>query len=218
MRTIRRVLLVAALIGAGYVGFRWGPAVFPRVEQVLGIDGTSEAAGVPASPELADATLDRFERFRRGDDGDRLVLGDAELTSLVRYSLPGILPPGVQDAEVSMSEGQVSVSARVALASFPRLPDLGSVVGLLPDTVTIEVRGTLVPHDQGHLALLVDRVRAGKVPIPTRMVGDVLDGLGGDRPATLPRDGLPVPLPDGIGSVFVQRDSLVLLSKTAGGN
>jgi len=64
------------------------------------------------------------------------------------------------------------------------------------------------------LALQVDRVQAAKIPIPTRMVADVLDGLGRQGPASLPEDALMVPMPDGLESIFVQRDSLVMLAKT----
>lgn len=219
LKTFRRLVLAVALLGAAYAGFRWGPAVFPRVESMLGLGGGEEAAESVPSPELAEATLDRFERFRAGESGERLALGSDELTSVVRYSLPGLLPPGVSEPEVRLREGKVHLSARVAVASFPSLPSLDQVVGFLPDTLLMEMRGSLVPLDQNNLALVVDRVQAGRIPVPSRMVGDVLDGLRGERDvAGLPEDALPVPLPDGLDSVFVQRDSLVLVSEPPGGN
>jgi len=77
----------------------------------------------------------------------------------------------------------------------------------------IEMRGSLVPLDQGNLALVVERIRAAKIPIPSRMIADVLDGLGREGPASLPDDALQIPKPDGLEAVFVQRDSLILLAK-----
>jgi hypothetical protein len=215
VKLIRRFVLLVALVGAAYAGFRWGPAVFPRLEEVLGIGGdhASLVAADQPTAELADSTLDRFERFRAGEGGDRLVLGGRELSSVLRFSLPGIIPPGVSEPIVRLEDGQVHLSARVAMAAFPKLPRLDNVVGILPDTVTVEIRGSLVPHDQRNLALLVDRISAARVPIPTRMVAEVLEGFGRGGRAGLGPDALPVPLPDGIRSVHVQRDSMVFIAE-----
>jgi len=215
VKLIRRFVLLVALVGAAYAGFRWGPAVFPRLEQALGIGGEEASLADDARPtaELADSTLDRFERFRSGEGGDRLVLGGRELSSVIRFSLPGIIPPGVSDPLVRLEDGQVYLSARVAVEAFPRLPKLDEVVGILPDTVNVEIRGSLVPHDQANLALIVDRISAARVPLPTRMVAQVLEGFGRGGRSGLGPDALPVPLPDGIRSVHVQRDSLVLIAE-----
>lgn len=219
MKPLRRLAFAFALVAAAYAGFRWGPAVFPRFQTMLGIEADGGASAEPApSPEIAEATLDRFERFRAGGEGQRLALGGTELTSVVRHSLPGLLPRGVADPEVRLRDGKVHVSARVAVSSFPRLPRLDQVIGLLPDTVLMEMRGSLLPLDQTHLALVVDRVQAARIPIPTRMMGEVLDGLRGDRGGPgLPDNALPVPLPDGLEAVYVESDSLVLVSEGAGG-
>lgn len=220
MKTARRAILLLALLVAAYAGFRWGPTVLPRLEEMVGVErsgGESEEDDPEPTPELAEATLDRFERFRAGEEGGRMAVGGPELTAVVRHSLPGLLPPGVRDPTVEMGDGKVNVSARVAVDAFPRLPALDQVVGFLPDTLLMEIRGSLVPLDSNHLALVVDRVRAARVPIPSRMTHEVLGGLRGDRGgAGLPEDALPVPLPDGLDSVFVQRDSLVLLAATGG--
>jgi len=223
VKTLKRVVLAVALVAAAYAGFRWGPAVFPRLEALVGLGSDApdwvplEAEPAP-TPELAAAALDRFEAFRAAEAGERLPLGSTELTAVVRHALPGLLPPGVAEPQVRLRDGKVNVSARVAVAAFPRLPRMDQVVGLLPDTLLVEMRGSLVPLDQNNLALVVDRVLAGRIPVPDRMVGDVLDGLRGNRgTAGLPADALPVPLPEGLESVFVQRDSLVLISDGSGG-
>lgn len=216
MRLVRTAVGVVVLVGVAYAGFRWGPAVFPGVESLLGLPASRSPAGAaepgkPApSPEIAEATLDRFERFRRGEGDGRLALGGTELSSLVRYALPGLIPQGVAEPTISLHDGRVRVTARVAVEAFPRLPRLEEVMGFLPDTVLVEVEGTLVPLDQSFLALLVDKVEASRIPIPKRLVADVLAGLGREGPASLPADALAVPIPDGVSSVFVQKDSLVL--------
>ncbi|MFQ5538378.1 MAG: hypothetical protein ACE5GJ_13115 [Gemmatimonadota bacterium] len=214
MRLMRRLLLLALLIGAAYAGYRWGGGVFPWVEARFaggaGEEGDGAAGPVP-SPELAEVTLDRFERFRRGDEGATLEVGGAELSSLVRYAIPGILPPGVGEPTVELADGEVHVSARVAVDAFPRLPNLDQVIGMLPDTVLVEIRGTLTPYDQEHMALAVDRVRVARVPIPGRLVSDVLRGLGREDRPGLDANALPVPIPDGVDRVFIQGHNLVLV-------
>ncbi len=214
---LKKSVAVVALLGAAYAGFRWGPMVFPQLEGFVGwagervSDAVSEAVTeTEPTPELADATLDRFERFRNGEGPDRISLGGAELSAVVRHALPGIIPPGVDQPTVALADGRVRLSARVALDAFPRLPALDDVLGLLPDTVLIELEGTLVPHDRRHLALLVDRVEAARIPIPRRFVGEILAGFGREAPEGFSPEALSVPLPDGLQSVYVQRDSLVL--------
>jgi hypothetical protein len=212
---IKKLLTLVVLVGVAYAGFRWGPVVFPAMERALGIEPAVQPVeeGGP-TPEMAEQTLDRFEEFRAGELGDRLALGGPELSSIIRYAMPGLIPPGVADPTVELDEGDVHLSARVAVEAFPSLPRLDKIIGLLPDTILIEIRGSLVPIDQGTLALLVDRVQAAKIPIPSRMVAEVLNGLGRSGPESLPEDALLVPMPDGLESIFVQRDSLVMLAKT----
>ena len=87
---------------------------------------------------------------------------------------------------------------------------LEEVMGLLPDTMLMEVEGALVPLDQSFMALLVERVEASRIPIPKCLVAEVLAGLGWEGPPSLPADALAVPIPDGVTAVLVQKDSLVL--------
>jgi len=217
MRPVRAAVGLVALAGMTYAGVLWGPLVVGRLGGLLGLGAPASGVGIEAgaapSPELADATLDRFERFRAGAGERRLALGGAELSSVVRYALPGLIPPGVTDPTIALREGRVLVSARVAVAAFPRLPDLGQLLGLLPDTVLLEMEGSLVPVDQAFLALVVDKVEASRVPIPRRMVADVVAGMGRKGPASMPANALAVPIPDGVASVSVQGDSLVLQTR-----
>jgi hypothetical protein len=215
--SLKKVTAVVALMGAAYAGFRWGPAVFPRVEGFVGWAGerVSEAVSevateVEPTPELADSTLGRFERFRSGEGPDRMSVGGPELSAVVRHALAGIIPPGVDEPTVALSDGRVQLRARVALEAFPRLPALDEVLGILPDTVLVELEGSLVPHDRQNLALLVDRVEVARIPIPSRFVGEILAGFRRPAPDGFPSDALSVPLPEGLESVYVQRDSLVL--------
>jgi hypothetical protein len=204
IRHIVRALLVLATVvvalGAWVFWPRAAAAPDPR-----------DPNGIGPSPELAESTLDRFERFRAGGAGGRLALVDAEIGSVLRFALPGILPPGVSDPDVRMAGSDVTLTARVATRAFPDLPALAPVIGMLPDTVSVLMAGTLTQFGKQSLAFHIEHVEAGGVPLPDRLVPEVLAGLGRTHRGGLPENALHIPLPAGIDSVYVERDSLVLL-------
>lgn len=203
-----KALLLVVLAAGAFAAWQWGPELLPQVQSWLGV-GEEE---VPPSPELAEATLDRYEAFQAGEGPDRMSVGDTELASVLRYALPGLLPPGVSEPMVEMDDGRVRMSARVALAQAPRLPSLDEVVGILPDTVTLAMKGTLTPLDGGGMALVVDEITAARIPVPGRMIPDILTALGRtDRPGLRP-DAMEVPFPQGLESAYILRDSLILVA------
>jgi hypothetical protein len=219
-KILAAVVLVVALVAAAYAGFRWGSHVFPPLERLLGMHPApvvvpTEATRASDGPtaQLADSTLERFERFRRGRGGDRLALSGRELSAVARFAMPGLIPPGVSEPTVDLEQGRVHLKARLAVASFPQLSRVGAMMGMLPDTVPLEMEGTLVPSDQDRMALLVDKVEVAYLPVPKSMVVEILKGLRRGAPSTMPADALPVPIPEGVKSVYVQRDSLVLVAK-----
>ena len=140
------VLIVVLATGVAYAGFRYGDGVFPALERWAGQEREAQEPELLPSPALAEATLDRVEAFRAGDSGeDRLLLDGPELSSVVRYSFPGILPPGVDDPSVGFRGDEMLLTARVAVASFPDVTALGEAIGILPDTVDVIIRGALRP-------------------------------------------------------------------------
>lgn len=200
-----RLLLLSALVlvpvGAWLA---WpGPAEGPT---------GAPAPRVDVSPALAEATLDRFERFRAGNGGPQLSLADAELSSVLRFALPGILPPGVSEPDVRLSGSRVNLFALVATDAFPELPALDPLLGILPDTVPVRLAGELSQFGKQSLAFHVDQIEAATIPLPVRMVPEMLAALGRAHRGGLPPNALHLPLPSGIDSVFVARDSLVLVS------
>lgn len=207
--------LVAVLLvtGVAYAGFRYGGGVFPVLERWAGVNDSLTVGPVP-SPQLAEATLQRLEAFRDGGAADeRLELGGPELSSVVRYSVPGLIPGGVQEPTVRFDAGEMLLSARVAVSSFRDLPALDEVLGLLPDTVDIEMRGTLMPFDTRASALQIRRVEASRIPLPNRMVPGILSALGRTDREGLPSDAMAIPLPSGIRRAFIEDDHLVLVSE-----
>ncbi len=206
-----RTWLLGLLVAAALAGWRWGPALFPRVQGWF-----AEEEGVVEvlpSPELADAALDRFERFRDGEVGDQLSLSATEVASVLRYSAPGTLPAGVSVPDVEFHDGVVEMSARVAVEAFPGLPTLDGILGLLPDTVSISIEGAIAPLDDEYIALIVHAVHAAfiPVPLPDGMTPRILTALGRRGRVGLAVDAMAFPLPSGVQSAHVVRDHLVLV-------
>ena len=206
-RTFSRAMLLA--LGTVVAG-AW--LLWPRVTTRM----TSRFVAAPVaasavSADLAEAALDRFEAFRAGLAGERLAMSDTELSSVVRYAILGILPPGVSEPEVTLEGGSLTLAARVAIEAFPDLPALDQVVGMLPDTVPVRMEGELAPFGKESVTFTVGHIEAGRIPLPGRLIPRVLSALGRRQRDGLPRDALHLPLPSGLSSVYVSGDSLVLV-------
>jgi hypothetical protein len=206
-RSFGRAMLLA--LGTAVAG-AW--LLWPRVATLVTSRFVTPPVAAPAvSADLAEATLDRFEAFRAGRAGERLAMSDAELSSVVRYAIPGILPPGVSEPEATIDGGSLALSARVATQSFPDLPALDQAVGVFPDTVSLRMEGELAPFGKESLIFRVRHIEAGPIPLPGRLIPRVLTALGRRHRDGLPWDALHLQLPSGLSSVYVLEDSLVLV-------
>lgn len=205
----KKVFLLILLVLAAYAGWRWGAQVFPKVNEWLGLGGGAAADPVPTQ-ELADSVLEKIRSFRSGNGPDQLALGGNDLTSVLRFSVPGMMPSGVSDPRVSLGGGRVRFKARVALEAFPELPDLGGILGFLPDTLDVELDAAMMPFGEGSAALLVHRIEAAGIPLPGRLVPEILKAMGREARPGLPEEAFFVPLPSGLGSAYILTDSLIL--------
>jgi len=164
-----------------------------------------------AEAEVAGRAIARLQLFRTGDAGRTLTLTGEELTAVLRGALPGILPHGVSDPMVRLVDGEVRIEARLSRADFVASKLLVSVLGVLPDTVDVELRGRLARHG-GRLAFRVERSWASRVPLPPWVVRTIAIDLG-ERVMVADSSEAPVLTvrwPDGVGDVIVAGDRLVL--------
>lgn len=207
---IGRAAFVVVIAGGGYAGWRWGPEVAPRVQAWLDEEpGTEEQR---PSPELAQATLDRLEALRDGSGPGRIALGNVELASVLMYALAGLIPEQVSEPSIEMADGILTLSGKFPLDALEGLDELGPARNFLPDTLLLELQGSLVPLDDRRIALVIQRVLASHIPLPDRMIAGVLRSLGREAEEGLSSDALAVRLPSGLQSAYILRDSLVLVA------
>jgi hypothetical protein len=154
--------------------------------------------------------MTRLRDFTRGEAGTRLALGDRELTSLLQYSLQGILPEGVTDPSARIDRERIHLRSRVHLASFPDLPDLGPILGLLPDTMEVELEGSLMSLGEEEGVMLVRGIEASRIPLPGRLIPQILRALGWESRPGLPPEAFAFPLPGPLTAAYIDSDSLVL--------
>jgi hypothetical protein len=206
-----KIVLALLLVVTAYAGWRWGHVFFP---QITALFSTEEAAlSETVSPEIAEATMDRFEALRRGEIEGRLSLSAGEIESVLRYSVPGLILAGIVEPRIEMADGVITLRARVSVETFPEMPDLDAVLGFLPDTLVVSFEGALAPLDDERWdALVIHDIRAGIIPLPDRMIPEILQAMGREYVDGLADDALAIPLPDGIESVYIVQDSLVLVS------
>ena len=205
-----RAAFLVLLMGAGYAAWRWGPEAEPFVRSWLGRPPRADEPVV--SPELARVTLERFDSLRRGSGPGRIALGNAEVLSVLRYAVTGMIPETVTEPSVALKDGGLILSGKVPLEAFEGLADLGQVLGFLPDTLMLELQGSLTPLDDQRAALVVHKVVAARIPLPDQMIASVLEALGREAEEGLSLDALAVPLPSGLESAYILRDSLILVA------
>ena len=210
---VSKLVGLALIVAVAYAGWRWGDAVFPALQSRFGTeDGPTIGAEAPEYSEALGATaLQRIEAFQVGREAE-LALSGAEITSLLRYSRRDVLPNGVHTPTVRFEAGRAYTSGQVALADFPKLPDLGPVAGMLPDTVSLELRGSVMGFGDREAALMVQGIEVAGIPLPGRLIPEVLTALGRSDREGLPEEAVAVLLPTGIAAAHVEGDMLILVA------
>ena len=209
---VRRVLGLLAFVFAAWAGWQWGDYVFPPLLERAGIAQEPVIAvdGVEPSPELGQDAWNRILDFMESG-GEDIELSGVEVTSLLRYSRAEQVPEGMGDPAVFFEEGRAVASADVAVSDFPGLPDMGPVAGMIPDTVRVQITGSVIGFGEGEAVLFAQGIEIGGVPLPRAVIPEVMRGLGRAHRPGLPPEAVAVDLPDGIASVHVSGDRLVVV-------
>lgn len=167
------------------------------------------------SEELAQSASAKLATLGR-DGVTRVALHEAELQSLIKYRWTTALPDHVVSPRVGIGAGRVTMEAAVPVARLGRIAELDEIIAFLPDTTSLRAVASFVPLDGRHMVLEVHELGAAGVPIPKRLIPPILDRFRMHDVAGVGRNGLAVPLPPGIGNVYVSGDSLVLSARSGG--
>lgn len=197
-RVVALVFLAIIVVAA----WRFGPGL---VEDI-GF-GTHDSEEVSA--EVGARAVDRYLELV-GGDRDSAVFSGPELESILRFHAPDALPPGVTDPSIEIRDGEVRVGLRVALDLLPRIPEIEGMRHLLPDSVPVELRGSVVPLEGSRSALIVRRIDVASVPIPRTLHAPLISALDPVRPEGLPEESITFRLPDGIRSAEVRDNRLLV--------
>lgn len=211
---MRRMLVLGAVVATAVLAVVLVGTPSPGPRSSTGGRDAGGPRAPDATPELAARTVDRLQLFRTGNAGRRLALTDDEITALLRHAMPGVLPSGIRDPVVRLASGTVLVEARLVSADFVGSGLLASVLGALPDTLDVDLRGRLSSSHDG-LVLTVEDARASGVPLPGGAVaaiaraltddsGEGATSLGGERAS------LSMRWPDGVAHAAVVGDRLLL--------
>lgn len=175
--------------------------------------GRAVAAAPAVSPAVADSAEAKLTALAEGGGPNRIALSENEVQSLVEYRLGGRVPASVGVPQVELREGRVRLTGRVATHRIAPAGNLTDVLSLLPDTTELSATGQLVPYEGERVALEINDLAAARVPLPSRVIPQVLDLLGRPAEAPLPRNAVALPLPAGAGAAYVSGDSLVVLAR-----
>ncbi len=196
------LLLLVGIIGAAW---HFGPSLYEEVRW----DASAPAPVLDPTPELA---ADAEARILGLLDGtfEEISLAAVELESLIRFRMNEGWPEGVSPPTVAFRADELQLGVRLAHERLPRLPELDGILGFLPDTVPVQLRGRVLALSGGEAALLVNRIEAASIPIPRRFFEPILERVQPNGRADLPPEALFLPLPTGIRSARVDGDRLVL--------
>lgn len=166
------------------------------------------------SPELARHTEERLRAFADGEDADSLVLGIPALRSLLRYRSDGILPAGIRDPEVHLTDSTAVLAGTIRLRELATAEAADRLESFFGDTTG--VRAEVVP-DVARPAtgrVRVRRLEAGGVSVPSLFIPTVLDQSGLSVDAGSPRSVV-FEIPRRLSGITV-RDSQLVLTRSPG--
>jgi hypothetical protein len=199
-RAGRIAAVVAVVAVAAVAGWWWR-------DQLAGL-WAGESEPLVISPEAAAAAEEKLVRLR--EDGEPAVLSETEISSLLRFRSPAWASGAFREPTVRIAGDTLVLSGVVPTDRLPSHPDLDRVRPLLPDSSDVEVSARLRSIGPGRAALEIEEVEFAGLPVPRRLYGDVLDGLGRRAEPGLAPNAIALALPSGVGSARVQDGRLVL--------
>lgn len=198
--------LIAAVLAVGWSNRR---TVVRLWDQAFGTERQ-------ASEELAAQAAAKLSGLGRAGV-TRVAFREPELQSLVQYRWAASLPPDLEAPRVGLGAGRIDLEGRVPTARLGGIAELREILSFLPDTTSVRATASFVPLDGRHVALEIHELGAAGIPIPRRLIPPILSHFRLEGQPDAGPNSVAVPLPVGIGNVFVSGDSLVLVAQPPGG-
>ncbi|TVR64415.1 MAG: hypothetical protein EA422_06730 [Gemmatimonadales bacterium] len=203
-----RIFALAILVMLIWAAWRFGPEVAERLpHRPLQEEGHS--------PEVLDALgrevwADLSAWVTAHGGVDPFLMGGMEAEALFHHRAEVLLPPSLSAPRMEVEGGEVRASVRVARSLLPAVPELDRIQDVLPDSVTVAVRGGILTDRDGQGVFLIRRLDVAGVPVPRRFHDPILSALNLERGPDLPEGSVVFPLPAGVESLHASGGFLIL--------
>lgn len=201
------ILVLAALVSGAWLYRRdiarlLAPQV-ARVGEALGADREPATPG----PESLARAHDKVDSMQ-GWSADSVVLGAAEMASLIEEGLPAKAREHLDSLAVSLGERRVKLSARLETGAIPK-DLLGPLAGALDPWERVSAEGPLEATADGRAEWRIDALALRGFTLPAEASRRLIDRA---LPGT--RDGVvPLVLPRGVARVRVRPTGVALFRK-----
>lgn len=210
---LRRIITLALLVGGAVLAWEYREPLRAAWD-AFRADGADPDRRVPGYANSVEEKLALLVDGR----SDRVALQESELQSLVEARAGEFLPPYIVAPRVELRSARLRVRFQVPTDRFPRVDDLGEMLGFLPDTTEVMARGQIIPLTENRVGLTIDELSAARIPLPRGMIPAILKRLGRTDEPGLPPDAFGVGLPEGAINAYLRGDSLIFMGRAAAGN
>jgi len=207
---LRRVIVVAVVVGGAALAWHYRTPLRAAWHAFRGADVVG-AEGNAAPPEGVEAKLASIGAGRV----DRVALREDEVQALIDARSAELLPPYIVAPRVELRGSRLRVRFQVPTSSFPRVEELGEVLGFLPDTTEVVASGQLIPLRENRVGVTIDELSAARIPLPRGMIPAILRRLGREDEPGLPPDAFGFALPKGVSNAYIRGDSLIFMGHHA---
>jgi hypothetical protein len=202
---LRRVVVLAVVVGGVVLAWQYRAPL--RAAWVAFRDTELPARKqATAGPRGAEEKLASLQAGRV----EVIALPEGEVQRLVESRAAELLPGYIVAPRIELRGGRLKVRFQVPTVRFPRVDELGEVLGFLPDTTEVVASGQLIPLRQLRVGVAIDELTAARIPLPRGMIPAILRRLGRQDEPGLPPDAFGLELPAGAANAYIRGDSLIL--------
>lgn len=203
---LRRIIVLAVVIGGAALAWQYRVPLQAAWDAFRGTEAAISGR-ISAPPDGVEAKLASLGEGRI----DRIALREDEVQTLIEAHSGELLPPYIVAPRVELRGSRLKVRFQVPTNSFPRVEELGEVLGFLPDTTEVVASGQIIPLRHNRVGVTIDELSAARIPLPRGMIPAILRRLGREDEPGLPPDAFGFALPKGVSNAYIRGDSLIFM-------